>query len=75
MKEYCERMEMPIVENWDVYMAFSFFRVCAILQGVYSRALKGTDIWICADSLSQVEELLRLFIKYLYHNHSQNSRR
>ena len=26
------------IPNWNVYMAFSFFRVAAILQGVYKRS-------------------------------------
>ena len=41
MEEYCGTMEIPPVANWNFYMAFSFFRVAAILQGVYKRALQG----------------------------------
>jgi aminoglycoside phosphotransferase (APT) family kinase protein len=41
MQEYCERQKMPLIENWNVYMAFTLFRVAAILQGVYKRSLKG----------------------------------
>jgi acyl-CoA dehydrogenase family protein 10 len=41
MREYCERMNIPLIENWNVYMAFTLFRVAAILQGVYKRSLKG----------------------------------
>ncbi|XP_068750115.1 acyl-CoA dehydrogenase family member 10-like [Montipora capricornis] len=41
MKEYCQRAAIPVVANWNFYMAFSFFRVAAILQGVYKRALQG----------------------------------
>lgn len=29
------------IENWNFYIAFSFFRMCGILQGVYKRALQG----------------------------------
>ncbi len=29
------------MDNWNFYMAFSFFRICGILQGVYKRALQG----------------------------------
>lgn len=29
------------MKDWNFYMAFSFFRVAAILQGVYKRALEG----------------------------------
>ena len=28
-------------EKWYFYMAFTFFRVAAILQGVYRRSLQG----------------------------------
>lgn len=38
---YCERMAIPPAGNWNFYMAFSFFRVAAILQGVYKRSLTG----------------------------------
>ncbi|CAB4042247.1 acyl- dehydrogenase family member 10-like isoform X1, partial [Paramuricea clavata] len=43
MREYCERMNIPLIENWNVYMAFILFRVAAILQGVYKRSLKGQE--------------------------------
>ncbi|XP_034974282.2 acyl-CoA dehydrogenase family member 10 isoform X2 [Zootoca vivipara] len=38
---YCKHMGTPAAENWNFYMAFSFFRVAAILQGVYKRSLTG----------------------------------
>ncbi|XP_078599605.1 acyl-CoA dehydrogenase family member 10-like isoform X1 [Branchiostoma floridae x Branchiostoma japonicum] len=41
MEQYCQRMGEPPVANWDFYQAFSFFRVAAILQGVYKRATQG----------------------------------
>ena len=44
MQEYCQRAGIPPVDNWNFYMAFSFFRVAAILQGVYKRGLQG--LWI-----------------------------
>ena len=28
-------------QNWNFYMAFTFFRVAAILQGVYKRSLQS----------------------------------
>ncbi|XP_078523564.1 acyl-CoA dehydrogenase family member 10 [Lissotriton helveticus] len=40
-KMYCDYMKIPHIENWRFYMAFSFFRVAAILQGVYKRSLTG----------------------------------
>ncbi len=41
MEDYCKAMGIPPVNNWNFYMAFSFFRIAAILQGVYARSLKG----------------------------------
>lgn len=41
MNEYCKRAGIPSVKDWNFYMAFSFFRVAAILQGVYKRSLQG----------------------------------
>ncbi|XP_052024346.1 acyl-CoA dehydrogenase family member 10 isoform X2 [Apodemus sylvaticus] len=38
---YCLHMGLPPIDNWNFYMAFSFFRVAAILQGVYKRSLTG----------------------------------
>ncbi|GCB65776.1 hypothetical protein scyTo_0013501 [Scyliorhinus torazame] len=40
---YCDNMGSKPVENWNFYMAFSFFRVGAILQGVYKRSLQGPE--------------------------------
>lgn len=41
---YCLHMGIPPTENWNFYMAFSFFRVAAILQGVYRRFLTGNGV-------------------------------
>ncbi|XP_059976955.1 acyl-CoA dehydrogenase family member 10 isoform X1 [Lagenorhynchus albirostris] len=38
---YCLHMGICPTENWNFYMAFSFFRIAAILQGVYKRSLTG----------------------------------
>ena len=38
---YCERTGMDDVTNWSFYLAFCFFRLAAILQGVKKRALDG----------------------------------
>jgi aminoglycoside phosphotransferase (APT) family kinase protein len=39
--QYCERMGLDGIPNWNFYVAFSFFRLAAILQGVKKRALEG----------------------------------
>ena len=38
---YCERMELDGIPHWEYYLAFSFFRFAAILQGIQKRALDG----------------------------------
>ena len=38
---YCERRGIERPSNWSFYVAFCFFRLAAILQGVYKRALDG----------------------------------
>ncbi len=38
---YCERRGLANIPDWNFYLAFSFFRFAAILQGVYKRALDG----------------------------------
>ncbi len=38
---YCARRAIGPIENWPFYLAFSFFRLAAILQGVYKRSLDG----------------------------------
>nr|KAF6463665.1 acyl-CoA dehydrogenase family member 10 [Rousettus aegyptiacus] len=38
---YCLHMGIPPAENWNFYMAFSFFREATILQGVHKHSLTG----------------------------------
>ena len=38
---YCQRRNLDGIDNWFFYLAFSFFRLAAILQGVYKRAVDG----------------------------------
>lgn len=38
---YCERRGLPPIGNFGFYLAFSHFRMAAILQGVKKRALTG----------------------------------
>ncbi|XP_074869155.1 acyl-CoA dehydrogenase family member 10 isoform X2 [Carettochelys insculpta] len=53
---YCEHMGIPPVENWNFYMAFSFFRIAAILQGVYKRSLTGQASSATAESSGKQAE-------------------
>jgi aminoglycoside phosphotransferase (APT) family kinase protein len=38
---YCKRMGFAEIPHWDFYIAFNFFRLAAIVQGVKKRALDG----------------------------------
>ena len=38
---YCERTGLNRIEHWPFYLAFSYFRLAAIVQGVMKRALDG----------------------------------
>ena len=39
--QYCDLRDIAPPENWGFYMAFSFFRLAAILEGVLYRAQSG----------------------------------
>ncbi|KAM9281358.1 acyl-CoA dehydrogenase family member 10 isoform 2-T3 [Morus bassanus] len=38
---YCGHMGVERPENWNFYMAFAFFRLAAMLQGLYKHSLSG----------------------------------
>jgi aminoglycoside phosphotransferase (APT) family kinase protein len=39
--KYCERMGLTHIPHWNFCLAFSFFRLAAIVQGVKKRGLEG----------------------------------
>ena len=39
--DYCARRGLPDIDNFGFYLAFNFFRMASILQGVYKRAIDG----------------------------------
>ena len=39
--QYCQRMGVDKIDDWHFYLAFSFFRLAAIIQGVAKRAAQG----------------------------------
>eukprot|EP00111_Clytia_hemisphaerica_P016518 TCONS_00048981-protein len=41
VNKYCKDMNIKEIKDWNAYMAFSFFRIAAIAQGVYKRSLQG----------------------------------
>jgi len=58
---YCERMNIDHIENWVFYLAFNFFRLAAIVQGVAKRAVGGNASGDQAASLGKwVEPLARM---------------
>lgn len=43
IQDYCQHRGLPGIPYWDFYLAFSFFRFAAILQGVKKRSLEGNE--------------------------------
>lgn len=41
LASYCKKVGLAEIENWDFYLAFSFYRLAAIVQGIKKRALDG----------------------------------
>ena len=41
VREYAERRGQQTIDHWPFYLAFSFFRLAAIVQGVMKRSLDG----------------------------------
>jgi aminoglycoside phosphotransferase (APT) family kinase protein len=41
VESYCKLMGIDKITNWNFYLAFSFFRLAAIAQGVAKRAQDG----------------------------------
>ncbi|WP_100656973.1 phosphotransferase family protein [Alteromonas flava] len=41
IESYCQRRGIDTIDNWSFYLAFSFFRLAAIVQGVVKRAKMG----------------------------------
>ncbi|KAM9746666.1 acyl-CoA dehydrogenase family member 10 isoform 3-T3 [Dama dama] len=55
---YCLHMGIPPAENWNFYVAFSFFRIAAILQGVYKRSLTGQASSATAKQTGKLTEFM-----------------
>lgn len=62
---YCLNMGIPPIDNWNFYMAFSFFRVAAILQGVYKRSLTGKP-WPGSHGGSEERGWVRMVYSSIY---------
>lgn len=46
VRTYCQRAGIPPIDNWDWYVVFGLFRMAAIIQGVYKRALQGESLYV-----------------------------
>ncbi|KAJ8779333.1 hypothetical protein J1605_012795 [Eschrichtius robustus] len=55
---YCLHTGIRPTENWNFYMAFSFFRIAAILQGVYKRSLTGRASSATAEQTGKLTEFM-----------------
>jgi len=65
---YCERTGRDEIKHWNFYLAFCFFRLAAIVQGVKKRALDGTASSAEAESRGNlVQPLAELGMSYMKH--------
>ncbi|XP_077604208.1 acyl-CoA dehydrogenase family member 10 [Crocuta crocuta] len=55
---YCLHSGIPPADNWNFYMAFSFFRMAAILQGVYKRSLTGQASFVATEPNGKLTEFM-----------------
>lgn len=63
---YCQLMGIDGIDNWNYYVAFSFFRVAAIVQGVAKRANQGNASNAAAgEAGAMIQPLARLAIQSL----------
>jgi aminoglycoside phosphotransferase (APT) family kinase protein len=63
---YCERTGRDEIKHWNFYLAFCFFRLAAIVQGVKKRALDGTTSSAEAESRGNlVQPLAELGMSYM----------
>lgn len=63
---YCKRMGITKIENWAFYLAFSFFRLAAIAQGVAKRSSQGNASNANANKIgSFVEPLAQMALELI----------
>ncbi|RUO72513.1 phosphotransferase family protein [Pseudidiomarina sediminum] len=64
--EYCQRMNISHIPHWNYYLAFSFFRLASILQGVKKRAIEGNSSNKNAHQMGeQIKPLVQLAVSLL----------
>ena len=63
---YCQRMGLEKIDHWEFYLAFSFFRLAAIAQGVAKRATQGNASSTQAGKMGQyVEPLAKMALSII----------
>ncbi|MFM0167416.1 phosphotransferase family protein [Paraburkholderia sediminicola] len=66
VERYCDLRGIPAIKGWNFYLAVSFFRLAAIIQGVKKRALGGNASHANARAVSEmVEPLARMAVTVL----------
>lgn len=65
---YCKRRGLDGIANWEFYLAFSFFRLAAIAQGVAKRAAEGNASSSKASWAGNVVEPLATSAMDIIHN-------
>ncbi|MDX1515213.1 MAG: phosphotransferase [Woeseiaceae bacterium] len=55
---YCTLRDIDGIDHWPFYLAFSFFRLASICQGVYKRALDGNASNARAEQMGRTVEPL-----------------
>ena len=66
---YCELCNAKPIYNWSIYLAFSFFRLAAICQGVLKRSIDGNAASSNAIRIgSMTDTLARMAIEVLEEN-------
>ena len=64
---YCHGMNIEKIDHWVFYLAFSFFRLAAILQGVAKRATQGNASSKQAAGLGQyVEPMAKMALDIIH---------
>lgn len=60
LQRYCDQTGRPGIPDWPVFLAFSFFRIAAIVQGVAARAASGNVSSASANAERDSERARRL---------------
>ena len=72
--KYCQRMGIVQIDHWAFYLAFSFFRFAAIVQGVAKRAEQGNASNENAGKVAAfVEPLAKMALEIITHEQLTSS--